>query len=130
MENNNWQGNVKLNKNILKYSERVFQGLNIKQTVCGALAIASAIAIYFFCNKTLGDDITIILCAVVVTPIAAIGFVTYNGMTFLQLVKTMIFYYCMPKKLLYKSHNYFKELIKLNKYIELKEGKEKNAKHI
>lgn len=130
MENNNWQGNVKLNKNILKYSERVFMGLNTKQTICGVLAIASAIGVYFFCNKILGDDIAIILCALVVVPIAAIGFVTYNGMTFLQLVKTMIFHYCMPNKLLYKSRNYLKELIRLNKYIETKEGKEKNVKHI
>lgn len=124
---NNWQGNVRLNKNILKYSERVFMGLNMKQTVCGALTIVSALTIYFLCNKALGHNVAIILCAVIVSPIAAIGFVNYNGMTFIELLKAIIFHFAMPNELLYKSKNYVKNLTELNNYIKMKEGKDKNA---
>lgn len=126
MNNEQWNGQVRINKDILTYNEQLFMGLNIKQTVCGAAAILSAVLIYFVCSKFLGHPITIVLCGVVAAPLAAIGFLHFNGMTFLQTVSAILKHYSIPKVLHFKSKSYYKEIITLNQFVEKKEGKKKN----
>lgn len=130
MNNDNWNGEVKINKDILKYSEQFFMGLSFKQTMSGAGALIAAALIYFFCHKTLGKDTAIILCAVGASPIAAIGFLSYNGLTFVQLVKAATQHFLMPDKLFFRAKNFYSEIIVLNKYLNSKERNTNNAKKL
>ncbi|MBQ9227597.1 MAG: PrgI family protein [Eubacterium sp.] len=130
MDNGNWNGEVKINKDILKYNEQVVMGLSLKQTVSGAAAMIAAALVFFLTHKSLGNDISVILCAVAAAPIAAIGFVTFNGMTFVELCVAVFQHYMLPNRLFFHSKSFYKELIKLNAYITSKEEKKKNAKNI
>lgn len=130
MNNDNWNGEVKINKDILKYSEQFFMGLSGKQTASGAGALITAALIYFFCHKTLGQNIAIILCAVGGSPIAAIGFFSYNGLTFVQLVKAAIQHLIMPDKLFFRAKNFYSEIIVLNNFLNSKERNINNAKKL
>ena len=131
MNDRQWNGQVRINKDILTYSEQAFMGLTVKQTVFGGLAIVSAIIVYFFANKFLGQQLAIILCALVAAPLAALGFITYNGMTFAQMVKAAINNFLIPKVLAFKSKSYYNEIIALNKFIIKKEDTKRNdAKNI
>lgn len=130
MNNDNWNGEVKINKDILKYSEQFFMGLSVKQTVSGAAALIVAALVYYFCYGILGQQLTIILCAVLASPFAAIGFLSYNGLTFVQLVKAVIQHFLMPDKLFFRAKNFYSEIIKLNKFLDYKERKITNAKKL
>ncbi len=128
MQKGNWNGEVKINKDILKYQEQVFMGLNLKQTLSGAAAIILAVLIYFVSHKTLGRQLSIILCAIGAAPVAAIGFLKFNGLTFIQLIKALIQHYIMPDKLIFKAENFYKGIIALDKYLISKEEKKTDAK--
>ena len=130
MENGNWNGEVKINKDILKYNEQVVMGLSLKQTVSGAAAMIAAALLFFFTHKSLGNDISIILCAVAAAPIAAVGFVTFNGMTFVELCIAVFQHYTLPNRLFFHSKSFYNEIIKLNRYITSKEEIKKNDKNI
>ena len=126
MNEEQWNGQVRINKDILTYSDQVFMGLNMKQTICGATAILSAFLVYFVCNKLFGHHLAIVFCAIVATPLGAIGFINYNGMTFVQTVSAILKNSSIPKVLTFKSKSYYNEIIKLNQFVEKKEGKKKN----
>ena len=99
--NKGWNGEVKINKDILKYNEQIFMGLNLKQTISGAAAIIVAAFVYFIVHDTLGRQFAIILCAVAASPVAAIGFLSFNGLTFMQLIKAIFQHYSMSEHLLF-----------------------------
>ena len=130
MNNGNWNGEVKINKDILKYNEQVFMGLNLKQTISGAVAMIVAALVYFVTHNIFGRQLAIIFCAVAASPVAAIGFLSFNGLTFMQLLKAVVQHYSMPDKLLFRAKNFYQSIITLDKYISSKEDKRKNAKNI
>lgn len=130
MNNEKWNSEVRINKDILKYGEQIFLGLNLKQTICGAATLIVAAFVYFIFNKILGQNLATIMCAVFSAPIAAIGFIEFNGMTFVQLIKAIFEHQFMADKLFFKSKNYYKELIELDKYITSNEGKKKDVEHL
>ncbi|MCQ2148511.1 MAG: PrgI family protein [Bacteroidales bacterium] len=72
---------VRINKEIREYSENVYFGLTLRQFFFSALGCIAAIGIYFLCKDFLGLEITTWLCVLGVVPFAALGFITYNGMT-------------------------------------------------
>lgn len=125
MNEEQWNGQVRINKDILTYSDQVFMGLNLKQTVFGAAALLSAVIVYFICNKLLGHHLAIAICAIVAAPLAAIGFINFNGMTFVQTISAVFKNCSIPKVLYFKSKSYYNEIIKLNQFVEKKEGKKK-----
>lgn len=131
MNDRQWNGQVRINKDILTYSEQAFMGLSLKQTIFGGLAIISAVVVFFIANKFLGQQLAIILCAIISAPLAALGFVTYNGMTFAQIVKAIINNSSIPRVLTFKSRSYYNEIISLDKFIKKKEGiKNDDAKNL
>lgn len=72
---------VKINREIQEYQENIFFGLNLRQLVFSALAIAAAVAIYFGLRNVLGTETVSWLCVVGALPFGAMGFVKYNGMS-------------------------------------------------
>ena len=72
---------VKINKEIQEYTESVFFGLSLRQTVFSALAIGVAITLYFILKPHLGVETLSWVCILGAFPFALLGFVKYHGMS-------------------------------------------------
>lgn len=107
---------IKVNKEIRDYTEKMYFGLSLRQFIFSLLAVAVAVGIYLGLHKMLGTETTSWLCMVGAAPFAAIGFVKYHGMTAEQLLWVYIKYEFLNKKELpYRSINLYYELLKNKK---------------
>lgn len=104
---------IKINKEIRNYTENVFFGLSLRQFIFSVIACLVAVGLYFLLKPYFAISELSWMCILGATPFAVLGFVTYNGMTAEQLIvafiKTEIL---MPKKLKYKSNNYYYNMMK------------------
>ena len=105
---------VKINKEIRQYSEKIFFGLSLRQFICSALACIVAVGIYFIFKPILNNTGTVSwLCMAGAVPFAVLGFVRYNGMTAEQFVIAWIKSEILtPKKLVFKPNNYYLDMYK------------------
>lgn len=71
---------VKINKEVRKYTESIFLGLSFRQCIFSILACSIAVIIYFSCIDTLGMEITSWLCMLGAAPFASLGFIAYQSM--------------------------------------------------
>ncbi len=116
---------VKINKEIRQYSEKIFFGLSLRQFICSALACAVAVGIYFIFKPIFNNTGTVSwLCMAGAVPFALLGFVKYNGMTaekfFIAWAKSEIL---TPKRLIFKPNNLY-----LDMYRQCEKGKKKDKK--
>ena len=117
---------ININKDIREYTEGVFFGLNIRQLICSGLAVASAVAIYFYARKTVSQEVITYLCIAAAAPFAAIGFIRYNGMPMEKIfVAWMKDNFLVPRRLTIKSNNIYLEA--LRGFFAKKEKEELNA---
>ena len=77
---------LKINTEIRNYTESIFFGLSVRQFIFSAAACGIAAAIYLSFNQKLGTEITSWICIFVSLPFAALGFITFQGMTFEKIV--------------------------------------------
>ena len=81
---------IKINKEILEYTESIFFGLSLRQCFFSALACSIAVAIYFLTVDLLGVEVTSWLCMLGAAPFAALGFIRYQGMNTEQMIVVMV----------------------------------------
>ena len=118
---------ININKDIREYTEGVFFGLNLRQLICSALAVGSAVAVYFGCRGTISQDVITYFCIAAAIPFAAIGFIKYNGMPMEKIfVAWMKDNFIVPRKLTVKANNIYLEATK--DYLAKKEKEALNAK--
>lgn len=105
---------VKINKEIRQYSEKIFFGLSLRQFICSGLACGVAVGIYFIFKPILNNTGTVSwLCMAGAVPFALLGFVKYNGMTAEQFLVAWIKSEILtPKKLVFKPNNYYLDMYK------------------
>ena len=72
---------VKINREIRNYTESMFFGLSMRQFVFSALAILVAVGLYFLLKPHFGTETVSWMCILGAAPFAALGFITYHGMT-------------------------------------------------
>ena len=72
---------IKINREIRKYTESVFMGLDIRQLLFSAASVAAAAAAYLLLKGKAGTEAVSWACIVSAAPFAALGFVSYNGMS-------------------------------------------------
>ena len=72
---------VKINREIRNYTESMFFGLSLRQCVFSVLAIAVAVGLYFLLRPYFGLETLSWVCILGAAPFAALGFITYHGMT-------------------------------------------------
>ena len=103
---------IKINKDVLEYTEAIFFGLNLRQLVCSGLAIASAVGVYFNMKDIVSQDIVTYLCVAAASPFAAVGFVKYNGMLPLEKVICAIIVDCIliPRRFTSQANNLYREV--------------------
>ena len=72
---------VKINREIRNYTESMFFGLSLRQSVFSILAIAVAVGLYFLLKPHVGTETVSWMCILGAAPFAALGFIKYHGMT-------------------------------------------------
>ena len=75
---------IKIPKEVRKYRESIFFGLSARQFICSLVAIAAAVAVYFWLAPALGQEGVSWVCILVAAPFAAAGFFSYHSMTLEQ----------------------------------------------
>lgn len=71
---------IKVNKEVLDYTESIFFGLSLRQCICSLMACIIAMCIYFGTIDIFGKELTSWFCIIGVIPFALLGFVKYQGL--------------------------------------------------
>lgn len=101
---------VKINKEVRNYQESLFFGLNLRQLLFSALAVAAAVAVYFSLRSAFGSvgDLGGWICVLAAFPFALCGFFQYNGLTFEQFVVAYIRSEILcPRQLVFKAEDIY-----------------------
>jgi hypothetical protein len=104
---------VKINKEIRNYTESIFFGLSLRQFFFSVMACGVAVLLYFLLKSNFGIETLSWVCILGASPFAAIGFVTYNGMSAEKFAWAWLkSEFLIPKHLTFKPTNYYYELLK------------------
>ena len=111
---------VKINREIRNYTESMFFGLSMRQFVFSVLAILVAVGLYFLLKPHFGTETVSWMCILGAAPFAALGFITYHGMTAEQFLCAWLRSELLePKELRFEASNLYYEALK----DKLEEGK-------
>lgn len=104
---------VKINKEIRNYTEAMFFGLSMRQFVFSILAVGVAVGLYFLLKPYVGTETVSWMCILGAAPFAALGFVSYHGMTAEQFLWAWLRSELLePKRLYCVPTNYYYEALK------------------
>lgn len=104
---------VKINREIRNYTESMFFGLSMRQFVFSVLAILVAVGLYFLLKPHFGTETVSWMCILGASPFAALGFITYHGMTAEQFLWAWLRSELLePKKLRFEASNLYYEALK------------------
>ena len=104
---------VKINKEIRDYTESMFFGLSLRQFFFSLLAVAAAVGLYFWLKPYLGTEVVSWVCVLAAAPLAAMGFLKYNGMTAERFAIVWLrSTFLIPKRLVFKSTSLYYEAVK------------------
>ncbi len=118
---------IKINKEIRNYTENVFFGLSLRQFIFSVIACIVAVGLYFLLKPYFAISELSWMCILGATPFAVLGFVSYNGMTAEQLIVAFIKTEILtPRKLKYKSNNYYYSMMKPTFDKIIKKGMKEN----
>ena len=101
---------VEINKDIDKFQESVVLGLTAKQLAASVLSVLVGGVIVFLTYKKVGLTVSAYIAIPVVAPIALSGFYSFNGMSFIQMMKKKIQFMFKAKPLVYKSTESVKQI--------------------
>lgn len=115
---------VKIPKDIHSYHESVFFGLSWRQFFCSALAVGTAVGLYFLTRNALGRETASWLCLIGAAPFAAAGFFSYNGLTLEKFLWTVFKSEVLfSARRIYRAENYYYQLL------TVQNQKKRNVKH-
>ena len=104
---------VKINREIRNYTESMFFGLSMRQFIFSALAILVAVGLYFLLKPHFGTETVSWMCILGAAPFAALGFITYHGITAEQFLWAWLRSELLePKELRFESSNLYYEALK------------------
>ena len=104
---------VKINREIRNYTESMFFGLSMRQFIFSALAILVAVGLYFLLKPHFGTETVSWMCILGAASFAALGFITYHGMTAEQFLWAWLRSELLePKELRFESSNLYYEALK------------------
>lgn len=69
-------------QDVTEYKEQFFFGMNSRQLICSVLMIALAVLTFLVGSKFISTDILVYITIFEIAPLAAVGFLKYNGMGF------------------------------------------------
>lgn len=104
---------VKINREIRNYTESMFFGLSMRQFIFSILAVIVAVGLYFLLKPYVGTETVSWMCILGAAPFAALGFITYHGMTAEQFIWAWIRSELLePKEIRFESSNFYYEALK------------------
>ena len=104
---------VKINREIRQYTESMFFGLSLRQFVFSLLAVGVAIVLYFLIKPYAGMETVSWMCILGAAPFAAMGFITYHGLTAEQfLIAWLRSEMIEPREIRFESNNYYYEAMR------------------
>ena len=104
---------VKINREIRNYTESMFFGLSLRQFIFSVLACGVAVGVYFLLKPHFGTETVSWMCILAAAPFAALGFITYHGMTAEQFIWAWIRSELLePKEIRFESSNFYYEALK------------------
>lgn len=104
---------VKINREIRNYTESMFFGLSMRQFIFSVLAILVAVGLYFLLKPHFETETVSWMCILGAAPFAALGFITYHGMTAEQFLWAWLRSELLePKELRFESSNLYYEALK------------------
>lgn len=121
---------VKINREIRNYTESMFFGLSMRQFVFSLLAVGIAVGLYFLLQPYLGTETVSWVCILGAAPFAALGFVSYHGMTAEQFLWAWLRSELVePKRLNFEPVDIYYEALKSRIALWEKEGPLYDKKH-
>lgn len=116
----NYALEVKINREIRNYTESMFFGLSLRQFLFSVLGCAVAVLLYFLVSPYAGTETVSWVCMLGAAPFAALGFITYNGMTAEKFIWAWLKSEMIePKQVVFRSEPTYYKALKEN--IEKKE---------
>ena len=104
---------VKINREIRNYTESMFFGLSMRQFIFSALAAGVAVVLYFVLKPIVGMETVSWVCILGAAPFAAMGFITYHGMTAEQFLLTWFRSEILePRELRFEPTNLYYEALR------------------
>ena len=114
----------KINKEIRDYTESMLFGMSLRQLVFSALAVIVAVGLFFLLRPVLGTETVSWICILGAAPFAALGFVSYHGMTAEEFLWTWLRSEVIePKEVKFKAENLYYEALTRDSKGHLKGGK-------
>ena len=102
---------IKINKEIRDYTESIFFGLSLRQSIFSIIACIIACGLYFLCKDRLGTEMTSWLCMLGAAPFAALGFIRFQGMYTEDIVKTALYSFLLSStNLINKPFDLYEEI--------------------
>lgn len=80
-------------QDVTEYKEQFFFGMNSRQLICSVLIIALAVLTFLVGSKFISTDILVYITIFEIAPLAAVGFLKYNGMGFEKIAATVMDFY-------------------------------------
>lgn len=118
---------IKINREIREYSEAIFFGLTLRQTIFSFLAVIAAVLLYFWLNPYLGTETVSWVCILGAAPFAVMGFFKYHGLNAEQFLWAWLRSEILePKKLCCIPSNLYYEAMKDSIVKREKEAKKKH----
>ena len=104
---------VKINREIRNYTESMFFGLSMRQFIFSILAIGVAVGLYFLLKPYMGTETVSWVCILGAAPFAALGFITYHGMTAEQFIWAWLKSELLePRQIRIEANNIYYEALK------------------
>ena len=104
---------VKINREIRDYTESMFFGLSMRQFFFSLAAVAVAVLLYFLLKPYVGTETVSWMCVLGAAPFAAMGFITYHGMTAEQFVWAWLkSEFIEPREILFEPVNLYYEMLR------------------
>ncbi len=104
---------VKINHEIRNYTESMFFGLSMRQFFFSVLAVGVAVLLYFVLKPLVGMETVSWMCILGAAPFAAMGFVSYHGMTAEQFLWTWLRSEMLePKEIRFEPVNLYYEILR------------------
>ena len=104
---------IQINREIRDFTESMFFGLSMRQFVFSLLAIAVAVGLYFLLRPHVGTETVSWMCILGAAPFAALGFITYHGMTAEQFLWAWLRSELLePRELRFESSTLYYDILK------------------
>ena len=85
-------------QDVTEYKEQFFLGMNGRQLICSALILVLAVGTFLLGKKFVSTEILVYLIILETAPLAAVGFLKYNGMGVEKIARKVTDFYIGKQK--------------------------------